>query len=472
MMHSLVNNKMAKKIVIVGAGPAGLGAAYSLAGKADVTLIEQGKSALGRRCPSNQACVHCNKKSGICDKGEGVGGAGSFADGKFIFETIFGDREVGSNLLEYVGTREEEKRVIGLGRQFFENYGIIPDKFDDEKMLKARDIEMLARQHDMGYILSSQTHVGTDKLPQLINSIEKDLIRKGVNIITQEKAIEFDEVKVITDKREYEYDSLILTSGRKGADWLEKVLKKNKIDYGYREVDIGFRIETDAAVLQKLCEISRDVKLSLRVPGNGDLIRTFCVCPNGFVGRETYERAGFNLVNGESHSDKQTPNSNFALLVSIPLTHKANCNSYSDSIAKTFYWAGTDQPVIQRLGELKSDRRSRIERLPEFRIKPTLQDVYFGDIGLAMPYRIVRSLLYGIDQLSAPGLMHGLNQYSTLLYAPEMKRNGLKVNANEYLRVKDKVYIAGDGPGITRGIVAAAASGARAAEGIIKEFEL
>lgn len=461
---------MAKKVVIVGAGPAGLGAAYALAGKADVTLIEQGKSARDRRCPNREKCIHCNKKGGLCDKGEGVGGAGSFSDGKFIFETVTGDREVGSNLWEYVGSRQREREVISSGRKFFQEYGVVPIEFNEEKMNSAKEVEKTARQNDIGYILSSQAHIGTDRLPQLIDNIEQDLISKGVKIVTREKILDFNLNEVVSEKGTHSYEHLILTSGRKGADWLERVLKKNDIDFNYREVDIGFRVETDAAVLKSLCDISRDVKLSLRVPGNGDLVRTFCVCPNGFVGRETYERAGFNLVNGESHSDpaKQSENSNFALLVSIPLTHRANCNSYADSIAKTFYWAGTDQPVVQRLGELKADRRSRIERLPEFRVKPTLDDVYFGDVGLAMPYRVVRSLMYGIEKLSSPGLMTGLNQYSTLLYAPEMKRNGLKVTADEYLRVKENISVAGDGPGITRGIVAAAASGILAAEGILR----
>jgi len=460
------------KIAIIGAGPAGLGAAYILAGKADVTIFEQGKSALERKCPNLKKCVHCNKRGGLCDKLEGVGGAGANADGKFLGETLLGEREIGSNMLEYVQSRKRERELIINGMNFFQGYGVNPLSFGKDMMERAGEIEKIARINDMGYIVSRQAHVGTDKLPELIRGIEKDLSAKGVKIITGEKIETFNDHEIIGEKGSYPYDSLIVTSGRKGADWLEKVLKENNIRIDYREIDVGFRIETDAAVIKTLCDVSRDVKLSMRVPGNGDLIRTFCACPNGMVTRETYERAGFNLVNGASDSnpEKQTQNSNFALLLSIPLTHRANCNKYADAIAKTFYWAGTDQPVIQRLGELKADRRSKKEKLSEFRIKPTLEDAYFGDIGLAMPYRIVRSLLYGIEKLSVPGLMEGLNQDSTLLYAPELKRNGLRIPANEYLKVKEKVYIAGDGPGITRGIVAAAASGILAAEGILKEL--
>jgi len=478
--------KMVKKVIIIGAGPAGLGAAYRLAGKSglEVMVFEQGKKVMERKCPSPNKCVHCNRGEGICDQSEGVAGAGAFSDGKFMAETILGFREVGSNMIEYVGTRENERYWMLQGKEFFQKFGVEFSNPGKELLARAKNIYNLAGKNGMDYLFSSQAHIGTDKLPELMKKIEDHILHNGVEIKTREAVKGFDSSKVYTSKGEYEYDRIILAPGRKGADWLEQVLKSNNLQVDYRAVDIGFRVETDACVLEELCSISRDVKLSFRKPGNGDLIRTFCVCPNGKVTRETYEKKGFNLVNGASDSDpaKQTNNTNFALLVSVPLTDRVNCNNFADSIAKTIHLSGGDQVVGQRFGELVDlDRRSKYEKLHESRIEPTLKDVYIGDVGIGMPYRIVKSLIYGIGRLSgneeickhkftAPPLMPGLDQFDTWVYAPEMKRNGLKIKADDCLRINDKISIAGDGAGVTRGIVPAAASGILAADGILKDY--
>jgi uncharacterized FAD-dependent dehydrogenase len=265
---------------------------------------------------------------------------------------------------------------------------------------------------------------------------------------------------------------LIIAPGRSGSSWFEEQLKLNDIEYDYRAIDIGFRIETDAEILKKLTNVARDPKLIFRVPWNGDLIRTFCVCPNGIVTRESYEDQGYNLVNGASNSKSISKNSNFALLLSVPLSHKANGNSYGESIAKLFFKSGTNKPVLQRLGDLHNNRRSKEEKVSEWRIQPTLKDVHVGDVGFGMPYRIQTGLLWAIKKLDESGLMKGLNQSSTLIYAPEIKRYGLKIKTNEYLETTmKKVYVAGDGSGFSRGIVGAAASGILAAEGILKNLK-
>jgi len=454
-----------KEVLIVGAGPAGLAAANVLARKANVTLIEQGNSVEKRTCPSPKKCIKC----GNCPMSNGVGGAGCFSDGKFVYETILGNRQVGSNLSEVIGSEEEIKYII-RAKLFFQYYfGHDIEYPSKEKLSQAQEISRRAAVNDMNYIFSCQNHIGTDKLPAVIKRIQDELTSKGVNIVTNERVETISGNCVRTNKNFYQTDAVILAPGRKGADWLESILKQNDVPIDYRAVDIGFRIETDAKIIENLANIARDIKLSFRLPWNGDLIRTFCACPNGVVTRETYEK-GFNLVNGASDSQKASENSNFSLLMSIPLTHRVNCNTYADHIAMTFHDAGADKPVVQRYGDLKSKRRSQETKSPEWRIQPTLRDVLYGDVGIAMPYRIVIGLMEGIERLSAPGLMPGLNQASTLLYAPEMKRNGLKIKTDEYLQTPKKgLYIAGDGPGCSRGIVGAAASGILAAEGILRD---
>lgn len=454
-----------KKIAIIGAGPAGLAAAWRLAGKkgVKVMLIDQGRSAFQRVCPSPSKCVKCP----LCNKSSGIGGAGTFSDGKFTFETIIGKRTVGSNLFEDIGV-EKENFYMKEAKNFFSSCGLKIKSPDPEKLNRAREIEIIASRNDMDYIFACQTHVGTDRLPAFIDRIEKNLKKKGVEIVTQENVLSFDGKEVHTAKRTIPFDFLIVAPGRKGASWLEEQMKKNSIQYHYRAVDIGFRIETDANVTRRLANVARDIKLSMIIPSHGNIIRTFCVCPNGMVTRETYD--GFNLVNGASDSKSLSQNTNFALLISIPLD-KVNSNDYGDAIAKLFHRTGTDKPVLQQLGDIKRGSRSREGKLYEWRIQPTLKDVHIGDVGWAMPYNIQKRLLEAIDRLSSPGLMEGLNNDSTLIYGPEMKRNGLNVMTDKHLRTTiPQIRVAGDGPGKSRSIVGAAASGILAADGILSEL--
>ncbi len=461
-----------KRIIIIGAGPAGLGAAYRLAGEKnlEVTVIDRGKKSLERKCPSLEKCINCE----TCLKDSGIGGAGAFSDGKFTFETILGKRAVGSNLSEIIGPSLEKKYLLDA-KAMYSYYGLSINPIDPKRLVKAEKVGKIAARNDMDYILTEQAHIGTDKLPAFINEIEKSLISKGIIFETSEEILYFDKNKVYSKKGEKEfrrdYDYLIVAPGRKGAIWLEEQMKRNKIAYGYRPIDFGVRVETDSKILEHLIEIGRDVKFEMMVPSHGTKIRTFCVCPNGKVMRETYHDGGFNLVNGASNSKDLSDNTNFALLMSIPLTNNANCNHYGDAIARVFKEIGVNHPVLQQLGDIKRDSRSRENKIYEWRIQPTLKDVHIGGIGWGMPYEIQKRLLVALDRLSAPGLMEGLNQDSTLLYAPEMKRNGLNVKTDEYCRTNNpKIRVAGDGAGKSRGITGASASGILAAEGILKDL--
>ena len=187
-----------KQVVIIGAGPAGLAAAWKLAGKLDtkVILIDQGRSAFQRKCPSPNKCVKCP----ICSKSSGIGGAGTFSDGKFVFETLIGKRAVGSNLFEDIGT-EKEHTYMKHAKNFFSSYGLKIDSPDQGKLNRAREIEIIAAKNDMDYIFACQSHVGTDMLPKFIDGIEKNLKSKGVEITeTREYRIRDIERSLDNDK--------------------------------------------------------------------------------------------------------------------------------------------------------------------------------------------------------------------------------------------------------------------------------
>src|SRR3989339_87356 len=417
-----------KKAIIVGGGPAGLAAAYTLsrAKGLEVTLIDQGKRVEQRTRE---------------DAAYGIGGVGAFSDGKFIFDTIMGKRQIGTNLSE-LGLDDKAYLIKAkdMFKQFYEPlHGKMkgPSKI---KLANAIEIGTIAGRNDMDYIVAHDYHIGTDLLPRLIGTMQEDLEKNGVKIITGERVYDFEKGKVHTryngDKKSKEYT----------ADYI-------------------------------LIAPERDVKLEFRAP-NGDMIRTFCVCPHGEVAKERkkpeFGGLDFCLVNGASSSVNLSPNTNFALLVRMPLRGEGDNASWGRKIAETYQQAGIDKIVLQRMGDLKQGRSSKPGKVSEWRVKPTLseEDYMPGDHGIGMPYRILSDLIYGINKLSAPGLIEGLNQDSTLLYGPEIKMHGIRISTNSYLESTSipDIYFAGDGTGFSRGIGGAMASGIRAAEGIISKL--
>ncbi len=468
-----------KRVVIVGAGPAGKGVAFTLAnqaqGKLDIILIDQGKR-VEQRTPADSAI--------------GFGGVGAYSDGKFIFETALGRRQIGTNLGELIGQKDRDYLVKARKtfQPFYERLeGKKMQSISEERIAKAREIARIAGKSDMDYVVAQDYHIGTDRLPTLIKMMQDELEQKGVKIITETRAVDFDRENVYlnpTSNLEKEpeklpYDYLVVCPGRDGSPWLTEVLKKRKIKHGTRPIDIGVRIEADAEVMRHLTDIERDVKLEFKHP-NGDMIRTFCVCPYGQVTSEQkdpryVEGAAFCLVNGESHSESKSNNTNFALLVRMPLRNDANNGKYGRKIAELYQVAGVEKLILQRYGDLKQGRSSKPDKVLEWRVQPTLspEKYMIGDVRIGMPARIMDDIRFGIERLSAPGLIEGLNQDSTLIYGPEIKFHGLRIHTDDYLQSSSapNVYFAGDGTGIARGIGGSMASGIRAAEGILREVK-
>ncbi len=444
------------KVIIIGAGSAGLASAYKLAqsGKNfEILLIEKGRAIKSRKCAvkSGGKCLNCKP----CNIASGIGGAGLFSDGKLLYSTI-----IGTNLPELIG-RAKTQEYIDEAEKLFSTYGAVtaPRKTSEERMLETK-----AAQNGIQYIGSKQTHVGSDKLPAVIGEVVKGFSNR-VKII-HEEVLDIGVSAVKTDKGEHKYDRLIIALGRGGADQIEAFAKKLKIDYSYNPIDIGVRVEVPDSIMEYVCSVNWDFKARMRL-SNDDLVRTFCVCPRGFVTKEDYPT--YNLVNGHSQKNIKSPNTNFAFLIKWQLTAPVkNANTYGIKVAEEVTFTGGGKPIIQRLGDLRAKRRSNPERISRSYITPTLTDVTPGDIGMALGYRFVSGLMEGLDRLER--LVPGIAADHTLLYAPEIKFHGIKIKTNERLESSVKgIYFAGDASGYSRGIVGAAATGFLAADGIIKK---
>lgn len=433
------------KAVIIGAGPAGLFAGYNLAGQCEVVIIDKGPP-LKERIKNKTNILY------------GEGGAGLFSDGKLNFSP-----EIGTNLAEII-SYSALPDLIDQVEKIFSTYNVKVKEIDQDK---ARQLETLAVQNGMKYLPVRQAHVGSDHLPQVILSLTEDLKRKGINFLYKTEVKEIKDKSLFTAaEKEIFFDKLLLAPGRSGARWLEKIVKDKGINYIYNPIDIGVRIEVPALIMEEICQINWDPKVHIRTPTYDDFVRTFCVSPHGYVVKE--EGENYCLVNGHSRKDFHSQNTNFAFLIKVHLTEPVeNTNLYGESIALQATTIGGNKPILQRLGDLKMGRRSTWRRLERSYITPTLTDVTPGDIAMAFPYRFVKDIIEGLDILNQ--LIPGVADANTLLYAAEIKFHGLRVVTNEVLQTSHpNIYVAGDGAGLSRGIVGAAASGLLAAQGILK----
>ncbi|MBL7100353.1 MAG: FAD-dependent oxidoreductase [Nanoarchaeota archaeon] len=446
------------KVVIVGAGPAGLFAAYKLAGHADITVLDKGKDVGKRVCPSPG---DCKLKCKPCNILSGVGGAGLFSDGKIIFSN-----KIGNDLDSVIGEQKNLKLVEKV-KHIFKGYGVDVVKLSQEKKGKILQLKKKSKIVGGDFLYAPQAHVGTDKLIHLIETFKEDLQAKGVEFLNKKNVIKISDKEVITSKENFSYDKLILAPGRSGSRWLEQVVNDLGMDHTYNPIDIGVRVEVAREIVDDVTDVVRDMKFYLKSDTYQDLVRTFCTCPGGKVTRETHD--DFNLVNGHSDSNDDTPNTNFALLVTMPLTEPlSNTNSYGHVIAELGYVTGVKKPILQRLGDVRRGGRSHVEKKNELLVIPTLDDVVYGDIGLALPYRIELDVIEGLSKLGK--IIPGVDNDETLLYVPEIKFHGLRVKTDKYLVTSQgNISVAGDGAGLSRGIAGAACCGVLAAEGILRE---
>ncbi|MBN2095407.1 MAG: NAD(P)/FAD-dependent oxidoreductase [Candidatus Aenigmarchaeota archaeon] len=451
-----------KKAIIVGAGPAGLFAAHELAGKCEVILIDKGKSTLERRCPmsSEKSCKNCQPCNIMC----GVGGSGTYSDGKLHYTPVLSHEKI----LDIYGPEEYEKLMEEVD-EIFTKYGVDAEYYPKD-MKKVQDLVEKCKKNSIHLFVRRIRHVGSDKLPKVIGSFEEALRKKGVKIKTgcyvEDLIIENGMLKGVVCSGEKIYgDYVILAPGRYNASWMQGIAKKYGLGYTYEKVEVGVRVEFPSEVMKEYSDEMYEAVFLLRTPTFDDVMRTFCPCPNGKVAMETYE--GFVCVNGHSNSSHDSPNSNFAFVTEIQLTEPVeNTILYAKSIAKLANTIGGGKPILQRLADLRSGRRSTWERIKKSYVRPSLKAVIPGDISMAFPHRVVTNIIEGLERLNR--VMPGINSGNTLLYAPEIKLRSSKIKTDGHLETcLSGLYVAGDGAGVSGNIVGAAATGIIAARGIL-----
>lgn len=448
-------------VIIIGAGPGGIFAAYELMQqKPDmkVAVFEAGHALNKRRCPIDgdkiKTCIGCKS----CSIMSGFGGAGAFSDGKYNITNDFG-----GTLYEYIG----KKQALDLMKYVDEinlKYGGEGTKL---YTTAGSQFKTICVQNDLHLLDASVRHLGTDINYVVLENLYAYLEDKvDFFFDTPVQTIEIVDngyvVKCIDS--DYKCEKCVVSVGRSGSKWMEQVCKELDIPTKSNRVDIGVRVELPANVFAHLTDELYESKIVYRTKKYEDRVRTFCMNPKGAVVNENTN--GIITVNGHSYEDPamQTENTNFALLVAKHFSEPfKDSNGYGESIARLSNMLGGGV-IVQRFGDLIRGQRSTPTRIEEAFITPTLQATP-GDLSLVLPKRIldgIIEMIYALDKV-APGTAND----DTLLYGVEVKFYNMEVEVSEKLESRyDGLYIIGDGSGITHSLSHASASGVHVARDI------
>jgi uncharacterized protein len=455
-------------VIIVGSGPSGIFTAYEIRKvqpQTKVLMIEKGHSIEKRKCPKRKTgtCINCQP----CAITTGFSGGGSFSDGKL---SINADGEIGGDLAQYIGL-EKFRETLAYVDQLYVGFGADTRVYGEDNRPAIDAIRRSAAHAHLKLIDSRVRHMGTEKAYDIYSRIQHELENLGVEMLFDTSVSDFlidelpDGTKQVTgvllqDGRKVTAKHIVAAIGREGSEWLNGMCTRYKIDSKPGPVDIGLRIETDAAITSEIDSVLYEAKLVYYTPTFEDKVRTFCWNPRGEVVEEKYGEF-LAVVNGHSYKDEKlkTANTNFALLVSKNFTQPFKTPiEYGRYIAEMGNMLSGNKVIVQRYGDFKRGRRTTADRLAKNTVRATLRDAVPGDLSLVLPYRIMLAIDETLEVLDK--IMPGIASGATLLYGVEVKfySNRLVVDKKFQTSIKN-LYALGDGAGLTRGLMQASMNG-------------
>ncbi len=454
---------MQTDVVIVGAGPSGIFTALEMikrGTKQRIVIVEKGLAVEQRRCPKavTGRCVNCKP---YCHITTGFSGAGAFSDGKLSLSF-----EVGGDLPSLIGP-DKAQAAIDYTDGIYLEFGADDHIEGINNTAAVKEIRRRAIQAGLKLVDCPIRHLGTEKAQDIYYAIEQYLLEHGVemlfghaceNLILENNVCKG--VLVNDGKQGFELfaKTIVIATGRRGADWLENICAEHGIAHQPGTVDIGVRVEVRNEVMETVNEVLYESKLIGYPQPFRNKVRTFCQNPGGFVSQENYDN-DLAVVNGHAYKEKKSNNTNLAILCShnfnVPFDQPI---AYAQKVGELTNMLGAGHILVQRYGDILDGKRTWQRELSFSNVVPTLPDAVAGDITAAMPYRAMTNIINFIQAVDQ--VVPGFAAAETLLYSPELKFYSNRVKMDESFTTNIAgFYSLGDSSGWTRGLMMASVMG-------------
>ena len=449
-------------VVIVGAGPAGIFCALALvergfAGR--IVMLDKGLAVEDRTCPKQAGgpCLGCEP----CRITTGFSGAGAFSDGKLSLSS-----EVGGDLPDLIG-HEAVQAAIGEVDGVYLAFGADGRVEGAGPRPEVDGIRLRAIKAGLKLVDCPLRHLGTERARELYARLERHLVDAGVDLrfrtTCTQVLVDGDACTgVAAEGPEGAYElrarHTVVATGRRGADWLERMCREHRIAHGPGPVDIGVRVEVRNEVMRTVNDVLYESKLIGYPKPFKNKVRTFCQNPGGFVSQENYD-GGLAVVNGHSYKERKSANTNLAILCSHNFSEPFDQPiAYAQKVGELTNMLGDGRILVQRLGDILDGKRTWDKELRRSNVAPTLGDAVAGDITAAMPYRAMTNIL--AFMLAVDEVVPGFAAPETLLYSPELKFSSNRVKMDEGFRTSVRgLRCLGDSSGWTRGLMMASVMG-------------
>ena len=434
----IVNRKSSKRPVIIGAGPAGLFSALTLAQNGiKPIIIEQGKT-VDERKKDVEEFQKTGKLNTLSNVQFGEGGAGTFSDGKL--------------------TSGIHNPLCKIVLKEFYNFGA------PEQIL---------------YI--NKPHIGTDNLINIIRNMRNEIIKLGGEFLFNEKVTDFEfensKVTAVICSKRIETDTVILAIGHSARSTFEKLYEKG-VKMEKKNFSIGVRIEHKQSMINKsqYGEITKlklpPAEYKMAYHGENRSCYTFCMCPGGTVIASSSEPETI-VTNGMSVYARNGENANSAVLVNVtPNDFKGESpleGMYfqKDLEQKAFKLGGSNYNApIQRFEDFENNVKST--HIGE--IKPTYKPgVTLSNLNEILPDFISKTLIEGIKYFDKS--IKGFAHPDAILTGVETRSSSpvqITRNENKQSNIKG-LYPCGEGAGYAGGIMSAAVDGIKCAIAVLTQ---
>ena len=434
----IVNRKSSKRPVIIGAGPAGLFSALTLAQNGiKPIIIEQGKT-VDERKKDVEEFQKTGKLNTLSNVQFGEGGAGTFSDGKL--------------------TSGIHNPLCKIVLKEFYNFGA------PEQIL---------------YI--NKPHIGTDNLINIIRNMRNEIIKLGGEFLFNEKVTDFEfensKVTAVICGKRIETDTVILAIGHSARSTFEKLYEKG-VKMEKKNFSIGVRIEHKQSMINKsqYGEITKlklpPAEYKMAYHGENRSCYTFCMCPGGTVIASSSEPETI-VTNGMSVYARNGENANSAVLVNVtPNDFKGESpleGMYfqKDLEQKAFKLGGSNYNApIQRF----EDFENNVKSIHIGEIKPTYKPgVTLSNLNEILPDFISKTLIGGIKYFDKS--IKGFAHPDAILTGVETRSSSpvqITRNENKQSNIKG-LYPCGEGAGYAGGIMSAAVDGIKCAIAVLTQ---